>query len=140
YALLGIAPPAEHGRSLVPYLERPGAGGAGKPAFSEYGLGPIRTIHEGRFKLIWNPQEYQPVCIPKAPPGHYPIAPAELYDLEKDPGERTNLALGDPNRVRELARHLDQRFAGLPGTGKAKKQEISPEQRKKLEALGYAVP
>ena len=141
YALMGIAPPAEeHGRSLVPYLERPGAGGAGKPSFSEYGLGPIRTIQEGRFKLVWNPQEYDPVCIPKAPPGHYPIATAELYDLEKDPEERTNLAPGDPARVRELAQHLDRRFAALPGIGKAKKQEISPEQRKKLEALGYAVP
>ncbi len=144
YALLGISPPAEHGRSLVPYLERPGAGGAGKPAFSEYGLAPIRTIQEGRFKLIWNPQSFEPVCIPNAPPGHYPIATAELYDLEDDPAERINLAPRDPARVRELARHLDQRFAGLAGVGGvgagAKRQEISPEQKKKLEALGYAVP
>ncbi len=141
YALLGIAPPTQHGRSLVPYLERPGEGGAGKAAFSEYGLAPIRTIQEGRFKLVWNPQGYEPVCIPNAPPGHYPIAPAELYDLENDPNEQIDLAKTDPTRVRELARHIDQRFAGLPGIGgKAKRQEISPEQKKKLEALGYAVP
>jgi len=138
HALLGVPPPKEHGRSLVPYLERPGQGGAGKPAFSEYGLGPIRTVLDGRFKLVWNPQGFEPACIPQMPPGHYPIGRAELYDLDRDPGELHNLAAGDPARVRDLSRRIDQRFAGIAPN--ARHQALSPEQKKQLEALGYAVP
>ncbi len=135
--LLGVAKPAEQqGRSLVGYLERPGEGGEGKPAFSEYGLGPVRTVLEGDHKLIWNPTGYSPVCIPNVAPGHYPIDRAELYDLARDPGETTNLAEKDPARVRELARRIEQRFAGMDG--RATPQDISPELKKQLEALGYA--
>ncbi len=98
--LLGVAKPAEqHGRSLVPYLERPGTGGTGKPALSEYGSTKIRTVIQGDWKLVENPDGISPVCIPDAPPGHYPIGRAELYDLGKDPGETANLAAAQPARV-----------------------------------------
>jgi arylsulfatase A-like enzyme len=138
-SLLGItAPPEQHGRSLVPYLERPGAGGAGKPAFSEYGSAPVHTVIRDGWKLIHNPTGFSPVCIPDAPPGHYPIGKEELYDLSRDPGEKTNLAETQPARVAELASLIRQRFAGLKS--RAKEQDLTEEQRKQLEALGYVSP
>lgn len=134
--LLGIAKPAEqHGRSLVPYLERPGSGGAGKPAFSEYGSTKIRTVVQGDWKLVENPDGISPVCIPDAPPGHYPIGRAELYDLAKDPGETANLAAAQPGRVTELSKLIRQRFAGIKN--RARKQEQSEELKQELKNLGY---
>jgi arylsulfatase A-like enzyme len=134
--LLGLpAPTEQHGRSLVPYLERPGEGGAGKPAFSEYGSTAIRTVIQGNWKLIHNPDGLSPVCIPDAPPDHYPIGRAELYDLSRDPGETANLAADEPGRVAELAQLLRERFAGL--RNRARPQEMSDELKKKLNELGY---
>jgi arylsulfatase A-like enzyme len=134
--LLALPKPAEqHGRSLVPYLERPGAGGAGKPAFSEYGSTAIRTVVQGNWKLIQNPEGISPVCIPDAPPDHYPIGRAELYDLARDPGETANLAAGQPGKVAEMAKLIRQRFAGL--RNRARPQEMSDELKKKLKELGY---
>ncbi len=134
--LVGTPRPAEqHGRSLVPYLERPGAGGAGKPAFAEYGSTSIRTAVQGRWKLVHNPDGIAPVCIPDAPPGHYPIGRAELYDLSRDPGETTNLAARQPGRVAELVKLIRQRFAGL--RNRAGEQEVPEELKKELKNLGY---
>jgi arylsulfatase A-like enzyme len=138
-SLLGVAVPAEqHGQSLVPYLERPGAGGAGKPAFSEYGSAPIHTVVRDGWKLVHNPQGFEPVCIPDAPPGHYPIGREELYDLSADPGETRNLAGAQPTKVTELQRLIGQRYAGLKS--RAGEQDVDEEMQKELEALGYVAP
>ncbi|HXO20115.1 MAG TPA: sulfatase [Thermoanaerobaculia bacterium] len=134
--LLAVAPPKEqHGRSLVPYLERPGAAGAGKPAFSEYGEAPVHTVLRDGWKLVDNPRRFDPVCIPNAPPHHYPIASEELYDLARDPGETKNLAAGEPGRVAELARLLHQRFAGI--RSRLGKQPVDEKLKEELKALGY---
>jgi arylsulfatase A-like enzyme len=134
--LVGLPAPAEHhGRSLVPYLERPGAGGPGKPAFSEYGSAPVHTVLEGNWKLVHNPEGFQPVCIPDAPPGHYPIAREELYDLSRDPGETRNLAAAQPARVAEMAKLIEKRLAAMKN--RAGKQAVPEEQQKELKALGY---
>jgi arylsulfatase A-like enzyme len=134
--LLGLAKPAEqHGRSLVPYLERPGAGGTGKPAFSEYGTTTIRTVTQGDWKLVHNPDGISPVCVPDAPPNHYPIGREELYDLAKDPGETANLAASQPGQVAELTKLIRQRFAAV--RSRAGQQEVSEELKKKLKELGY---
>lgn len=136
-ALLGVeAPEGLHGVSLVPYLERPGAGGGGgRPAFSEYGSTAIRTVVAGDWKLIVNPEEHQPYCIPGAPQGHYPIAGAELYDLAADPGELRDLAGERPQRVAELAGLIERRFSGL--RRRIENQEVPAELREELRALGY---
>jgi arylsulfatase A-like enzyme len=136
--LLGVAPPRElHGRSLTPYLERPGTGGTGKPAFSEYGAAPVHTVLAGGWKLVDNPAGFDPVCIPNAPPHRqFPIAREELYDLAHDPGETRNLAAGQPARVAELQQQIRRRFAGM--ANRLRRQDVPEELRKQLEALGYA--
>jgi arylsulfatase A-like enzyme len=130
-----VAPAEMHGASLVPYLERPGGGGAGKPAFSEYGSTRIRTVARGSWKLIENPDGIDPVCIPDAPPHHYPIGKAELYDLAADPMETKNLAATRPDLVAELARLIQKRFASV--ANRARPQDVSKELKEELKGLGY---
>jgi arylsulfatase A-like enzyme len=141
-ALLAVPPPPRlDGRSLVPYLERPGGGGGGKPAFSEYGSSRIHTVAAGGWKLVDNPDDLQPACIP-GPPGkpplHYPIARTELYDLTRDPAETANLAAAQPLRAAELARLIEQRFSHLPH--RAHPQTIPEKLRRELSNLGYVAP
>ncbi|HEY0514435.1 MAG TPA: sulfatase [Thermoanaerobaculia bacterium] len=134
--LVGVAPPAEqHGKSLVPYLARPGAAGRGRPAFSEYGSSTVHTVLQDRWKLVHNPDGFAPVCIPDAPPNHYPIAREELYDLSRDPGETTNLAAREPARVQEMARLIQRRFAGLKN--RVHQQDVPEDLQKELKSLGY---
>ena len=133
--LVGVAKPAEqHGRSLVPVLERPGEGRS-LPAFSEYGSSTIHTVLLDNWKLVHNPEGFSPVCIPDAPPNHYPIAREELYDLARDPGETTNLAAQQPAKVSELSKLIERRFAGLKN--RVHKQELPEDLQKELKSLGY---
>jgi arylsulfatase A-like enzyme len=141
-ALLAVPPPPRlDGRSLVPYLERPGGGGGGKPAFSEYGASRIHTVVQQTWKLVDNPDRLEPACIP-GPPGQpplrYPIGRTELYDLASDPGETANLAAGHAQQVAALQRLIDQRFAHLSRRGHP--QAIPEKLRKELSNLGYVAP
>jgi arylsulfatase A-like enzyme len=134
--LVGVARPVEqHGRSLLRYLARPSAGGPGKPAFSEYGTSRIHTAIQERWKLIDNPDSFQPVCIPDAPPNHYPIPEVQLFDLAADPGESRNLAATEPARVEALRALIRQRFAGLKN--RTKDQAVNKKLQEELKALGY---
>ncbi len=135
-ALLGVrSPAAMQGLSLVPYLERPTSGGAGKPAYSEYDVSQIRTVLADGWKLVDNPEGLSPDCVPGAPRGFYPIGRLELYDLEKDPGETTNLAASEPAKVQELRGMIAKRFAGL--AGRRQKQAIPQGLSDELKSLGY---
>jgi arylsulfatase A-like enzyme len=140
--LLAVAPPARlDGRSLVPYLERPGEGGAGKPAFSEYGASHLHTVIQGGWKLVDNPDDLQPACIPGPagkPPLHYAIGRSELYDLAHDPGETVNLAATHPVEQAALARLIVQRFSHL--ATRAHPQQVPEKLRKELTDLGYVAP
>ncbi len=137
--LLGIAPPAGlHGVSLRPYLERPEAGGRGKPAYSEYGDLRIHTVLADGWKLIDNPDSLTPYCFAGGPPDLYPIEEAELYDLQQDPLESRNLAEMNPGRVSRMRELIRKRFVDLQSRDEA--QELPEDLKKELRSLGYVAP
>lgn len=134
--LLGL-PPLEraHGLSLRPYLERPQRGGAGKPAYSEYGDTRIHTVLAGDWKLVVNPDRLTPFCFAGGPADLYPIEGLELYHLPDDPFEQRNVAAEHPARVAELESLIRQRFAGLER--RSERQDIPEELKEELRSLGY---
>jgi arylsulfatase A-like enzyme len=120
-----------HGRSLAPALrgdseldpERPvflhrrhyagRAPGSDRPSGQKFG---IRT---GRWKYIFGPDE----------------GTRELFDLEADPGERTNILDTATDRAREMAARLEswrERHEISNAVG-----VIPPEDLEKLRVLGY---
>jgi len=56
----------------------------------------------------------------------------EFYDLEKDPGERSDLADGKPDPLRSMKVDLEKRIAAFKAP-----QAVDPEHAKKLASLGY---
>ena len=83
-----------------------------------YGWAPLRVIHEGRRKLIDAPG-------------------MELYDLELDPGETTNLA---PTSIAQ-AIEMKKLLLSFQETWSDSKRETDPaldeEAQRRLTALGY---
>ena len=82
--------------------------------------GRLRTVIDGRWKLVWTP-------------GQVPGREFALYDLEADPAEQQNLyALDHPEaaRLRELLRGWLRDGAPPSGTP-------SDADRRALRALGY---
>ncbi len=64
---------------------------------------------------------------------HYIEAPRpEIYDLETDPGEKNNRIAEKPDSLRALRIDLSKRRASFEAP-----QDVDPEARKKLAALGY---
>ena len=124
--LLGIPPPSGiSGVSLAPLL----AGTRrelGLDAYSEalyplhhYGWSDLRALRSGRYKVIDAPRP-------------------ELYDLERDPVEATNLfqerrQLGD--RMITQLRGMEAKFAKTQAALPA--ADVDPEARQRLAALGY---
>jgi arylsulfatase A-like enzyme/Tfp pilus assembly protein PilF len=123
--LLGVTPPAGiPGASLAPLMT--GTPELGLDAYSEamyplhhYGWSDLRALRSGRYKVIDAPRP-------------------ELYDIDRDPAEQTNLyetrrALGD--RLIAQLRSLEDGFtkteAALPAG------DVDPEARERLAALGY---
>ena len=134
--MLAIEPPQElHGSSLVPYLLRPDASGAGKPAFSEFEHTDIHTVVQGQWKLIDNPDDDPIYCLEGAPEDHYPVETVELYDLSVDPGESNNVAAEHPQKVAELREAIRERFSNLEQ--RSEEQEVPEELKEELRALGY---
>lgn len=84
-----------------------------------YGWSELSAIQDGRFKLIRAPR-------------------MELYDLGQDPGETTNLAASDPERVAAMEATLLRLLGELRGTATNQApQAIDAETTARLEALGY---
>jgi arylsulfatase A-like enzyme/Tfp pilus assembly protein PilF len=113
------------GKSLVPLM----TGAAielGLEGYAEamyplhhYGWSDLRAMRSGRFKVIDAPRP-------------------ELYDIETDPGEQTDIyqqrrAVGDQmiTRLRAIEQSFEKVSAALPPS------DIDPEVRARLAALGY---
>ncbi|MCG8457349.1 MAG: sulfatase-like hydrolase/transferase, partial [Holophagales bacterium] len=122
--LIGQDPPPDlHGTSLVPLLA--GLDGASRGLYAEtylpfytYGWAKLRVLRSRYWKYIDAPTP-------------------ELYRLDQDPRELTNLFDQQPGAAHDLARDLE----ALLGTVEDPEQEASlaldPESAEKLRSLGY---
>jgi len=122
--LVGL-PPQEgiDGRSLARLLLDPAAD-PGHVAYSEtyfprfhFGWQHLRSLRNGRFKYVEAPQP-------------------ELYDLDKDPGETTNVYKSRSARA-EILRLALERLAGSGKHELPERQSLDPDTLQRLAALGY---
>jgi arylsulfatase A-like enzyme/uncharacterized protein HemY len=124
--MAGIPVPVEvQGRSLVPSFFSPGAAMA-RLAYSEsyypryhYGWSELRSVQDGRFKLILAP-------VP------------ELYDLDNDPGEAKNLATLEKGVFEDLSARAETLMTEAGRNAlEVDLGKVDEETREKLAALGY---
>ena len=103
---------------------------ADEPSFAEslvplvhYGWSDLRSVRDGRWKFILAPKP-------------------ELYDLERDSAERSNLVDAEPARARAMRSGLEQRLRAEQSTARSENAAaaIPPEMLEKLGALGYVSP
>jgi arylsulfatase A-like enzyme/Tfp pilus assembly protein PilF len=122
--LVGVKVPASvQGASLMPLLR-------GQPlalvAHSEswypryhYGWSELSSVQDGRYKFIRAPRR-------------------ELYDLQRDPGETSDLSTGDAARAAALDTALGRLLAQVSRTGAPRgPATVDAETEERLQALGY---
>jgi arylsulfatase A-like enzyme/Tfp pilus assembly protein PilF len=126
--LLGFAAktPKVSGRSLVPALH--GGSMDDEVTFGEsltplvhFGWSDLRALRDGRWKYILAPR-------------------SELYDLDRDPGERDNLIDREPQRARAYRNGIEQRLRDeqlILAKTAPETAAIPPDLLEKLGALGY---
>jgi choline-sulfatase len=124
--LLGMARPSGISGVTLAALMTGAVPELGLDAYSEamyplhhYGWSDLRALRSGRYKVIDAPRP-------------------ELYDVDRDPSESTNLfterqALGDKMiaQLRGLENRFNKTQASLPAA------DVDPEARQRLAALGY---
>ena len=121
---IGAAAPAGlRGRSLAPLLSV--AGAAAPPDASVYAEAFYGRYHFGWSELYsLTDSRYRYVKAPRA----------ELYDLQNDPAERTNLAAARPQVIAAARASLDSLLANA---AKHAPSRVSAEDLQRLQALGY---
>lgn len=132
------------GQSLMPLiksgktLDRPIVSSIYKFKPFQFLPGKIAVI-QGKYKMIFNKrytQETQKYFESSPPPIDSTV---ELYDLEKDPGERKNLFSQNIEQKEELLEYLrkikEEMESAERSTGR--KEKIPKEMLEKLKALGY---
>jgi arylsulfatase A-like enzyme/Tfp pilus assembly protein PilF len=124
--LLGVpgdALPAT-GRSLLPVLAGKADGAAEvlletRAPRLDYGWSELAAVRDEGWKYIRAPRP-------------------ELYDLQADPFERTNVIDQEPERARAYAARLKDLEAALADVAPtARQQPLDPEARRAMESLGY---
>lgn len=120
--LVGAPGPGLSGRSLRPLLEDrdtvpPRTGIYSESLYPRYHFGwsELYALTDDRFRLIRAPRD-------------------ELYDLQSDPGERTNVATARPQARQAMRAALDRILASARID---KPSAVSDEQREQFRALGY---
>jgi arylsulfatase A-like enzyme/lipoprotein NlpI len=121
--LLGApAPPGVQGTSLLPLArgERLNLMALAESWFPRfhYGWSELVAIQDERFKLIRAPRP-------------------ELYDLQRDPREASDLSGSDPGRAATLERALAELLAGLGDAKPKAPATVDAETAERLQALGY---
>jgi len=121
--LTGVAPePTFVGRSLAGLLT--GAATEDHPVIFEGNFWgkPLQGWLQGGYKLIRRAD-----------------GTPELFNLTHDPYEGHDLRDTDPERVKRMSEDLDLAYKGMLShmEGKDLSVELSPEERRRLEALGY---
>ena len=124
-SILGL-PPSEQdaGSDLTAYYTEAGGVPEERAVFASRttGMAWKRSVVRGHYKLI----ETRPGGV-------------ELYDLESDPGERRNLADERGDLSAEMIRSFaDYRASARKWDGVRTTVEVSPEDLRHLEELGYA--
>ncbi len=121
--LLGGKPPAAvQGASLTPYFARKKAGTGVSYAETLYpkinmGWAELRAIRTDRWKYIRAPKP-------------------ELYDLQQDPGETTNVIASHPREFRALEQNL-KATTGSAGVEKIETAAMDDRTLAQLRSLGY---
>lgn len=119
-AAVGVAPPdAFEGESLLPLLA--GGDGPARPAVSE--MHKSKSLSVWPWKLIGDGTHF------------------ELFDLSRDPHERTDRAADEPQRLAELVaalgRALGTASAAPVAVPETDERAISPDLEDRLRELGY---
>ncbi len=134
--LAGADLPADRvldGRDVSPLL-LDGIAGAPRPIFHYFGYQP-QAVREGRWKLFVPVQtrpnvKHVSLWWAHAPAAfdnqHRLLAAPELYDLERDPGEKTNVATQHPDVVTRLSARVREFDAGLQRDARPMQVEPGP--------------
>jgi arylsulfatase A-like enzyme len=135
--LIGLpAPELFSGRSLLPVIEGTSSGEfdyALNELETEEGFGKILSIRTDRWRYVDNPGDKSP----KGWPYHlvYEIDKEELYDVQADPDELTNVVDRYPDVAARLQKRVREVYAAqIPGEATG---EVDDETVDRLRELGY---
>jgi arylsulfatase A-like enzyme len=135
--LIGLPTPAAfNGRSLVPLIE-----GNSQEEFdyalselpTREGFGKILSIRTDRWRYVDNPGDNRPTGFPHH--HFYQIEKEELYDLQADPNELTNVVDRYPEVAARLQKQLRAAY-GVQTEGKAA-GAVDDDTVDRLRELGY---
>jgi choline-sulfatase len=138
FDLLGLPPIESPGRSLLPLIEAVGHGQAPPPE------PPPAFAHLDR---SWGAAEHEPNPVVSVKKAGWKLihwvngsGPEELYDENKDPGDKQNVAKEQRAALAKLEPLVSEYLAQPLGpAGNPRKIEVNKEELEQLRALGYIV-